>query len=217
MIIAYGGVTLSSKLGILFTLEFDMIFGLTRVISVTGPGQLNGKHFWEVKIKNFTTSYFQVWNFDVAAWQILRNTANLRWSVQRMLAATNMYLVSAFFVKLSLFLLYLRLFNPDKITRWLVYGGITVCGLFYSANVVITTVISMPSPGHPDTSNDWISRGLQQRIPLYNLAIARGVFGTFSDIYLLVIPIRSIFQLQLSIQRKLGVSSIFLIGILWVT
>ena len=51
-------------------------------------------------------------------------------------------------------------------------------------------------------------------VPSKNLAFCQGIFGTLSDIYLLVIPIRSIFQLHLSVERKIGVSAIFAIGIM---
>ena len=41
-------------------------------------------------------------------------------------------------------------------------------------------------------------------------------FNSLSDCYLLVIPIQLIFQLKLPTGRKIGVSAIFLVGIMFV-
>lgn len=140
--------------------------------------------------------------------------AKIKWGLQCLIANWAMYSSAALFVKLSLFLLYLRLFKPDKITRWLVYGGILVNGLFYFINIVIYSAIFPPSPGQPDTDESWLMHAGKNNRIFKIMTIVQGVFGTFSDIYLLVIPIRSIFQLHLPLRRKFAVSSIFLVGIL---
>lgn len=133
---------------------------------------------------------------------------------QSTLASINLYAVSAFFVKLSLFLLYLRLFKPNKVTRWLIYGGIVACGTFYSSSLISNCALCIPKPGQPNDAASWSLRAEQCSLPSQHLAIAQGVFGTISDIYLLVIPIHSIFQLKLPTERKIGVSAIFMIGIM---
>ena len=115
---------------------------------------------------------------------------------------------------MSLFLLYLRLFKPNKITRWLIYGGIFACGIFYSASIISNCAFCMPKPGQPNDDATWLSRAVECSLPSQHLAIAQAVFGTISDIYLLVIPIQSIFQLKLPTERKIGVSAIFMIGIM---
>lgn len=125
-----------------------------------------------------------------------------------------MYSSAALFVKLSLFLLYLRLFKPNKVTRWLIYGGILVNGLFYLITFVIYAAVLPPSPGQPDTDSSWLMHASKHDYIFKNIAIVQGIFAILSDIYLLVIPIRSVFQLNLPIRQKFGVSSIFLIGIL---
>ena len=141
-------------------------------------------------------------------------TDKVKSGLQCLIIIFAMYSAAASFVKLSLFLLYLRLFKPDKITRWLIYGGIPVTGLFYFITIVIYSVLFPPSPGQPDTDSSWLMHAVKHDSFFKNMTVAQGVFGTISDIYLLVIPIRSIFQLHLPIRRKFGVSSIFLIGIL---
>ena len=134
--------------------------------------------------------------------------------LQRSLACVNLYAASAFFVKLSLFLLYLQLFKPHKVTRWLVYGGISICGLFYSVSIIINCVIIMPTRDQPDTTTGWRTRMTETYDFNKKTLIAQATFGTLSDIYLLMIPLRSIFQLQLPMNRKFGVSAVFLIGVM---
>lgn len=134
--------------------------------------------------------------------------------MQKNLATINLYSAAAFFIKLSLFLLYLRLFKPNRYTRWLVYGGIIACGLFYSASIVGNCVLAMPTPGQPNDNMAWFLRVSKTKYKLWAIPIAQGVFGLLSDVYLLVIPLQMIFQLHFSLGRKIGVSSVFLIGIL---
>ena len=134
--------------------------------------------------------------------------------MQKNLAVINLYAVVAFFVKLSLFLLYLRLFKPNRCTRWLVYGGIITCGLFYSASIVGNCVIVMPTPGQPDDEMAWLLRAFQSGHRLLVISIIQSVFSTLSDIYLLIVPVQMIFQLHFSLGRKIGVSSVFMMGIL---
>lgn len=180
-------------------------------MSVTVAGNPAGKHIWNVRVTSFTKGYIQVRDFEGGIYGV---AAKVKWGWQSLMADFDLYSAAAFLVKLSLFLLYLRLFKPDKVTRWLIYGGILVSGLFYSATIVIFTAAVSPSPGQPDTDTTWLLQASKHVTVLNTLSIVQGVFGTLSDIYLLVIPIRSIFRLHLPIQRKFGVSSIFLIGIL---
>ena len=71
----------------------------------------------------------------------------------------------------------------------------------------------MPKPSQPDDTTTWRLRAQECSLPSQYLAIVQSVFGTVSDIYLLVIPIQSIFKLHLEMKRKIGVSAIFMIGI----
>lgn len=128
----------------------------------------------------------------------------------------NLYAASAFFVKLSLFLLYLRLFKPNKVTRRLIYLGILICGIFYSASIVSNCVLCIPRPGEGSDTFAWFMRGRKCSAPSQHLAVVQAVFSTLSDLYLVIIPIRSVFQLHLPTQKKLGVSAIFMVGIMWV-
>lgn len=178
-----------------------------------GPGKWLGTHIWDIRVISFTKAYFQVCHSQRRQ-ELGLNKNSLEHAPQSNLAAINLYAASALFVKLSLFLLYLRLFKPNRITRWLIYGGIVVCGLFYSASIISNCVLCMPHPGQPNDLPTWELRAGDCNIPSIRLALVQGVFGTLSDIYLLVVPIRSVFQLHLPTSRKLGVSAIFMTGIM---
>jgi hypothetical protein len=115
-------------------------------------------------------------------------------------------------MKLSLFILYLRLFQIDTVTRNLIYGGMICCGIFYTISIVLNAAESVPSK--PNNLEAWIVENSKFQYPLEVFTIAQSSFGTLSDIYLLVLPIRVVWQLQLPIGRKLGVSAVFLCGLL---
>ena len=180
-----------------------------------GPGKWLGTHLWDIRAISFTKAYFQVCRSRRHE-ELILNNGLFENAPQSSLAAVNLYAASAFFVKLSLFILYLRIFKPNRGTRWLIYGGITVCGLFYSASIISNCALCLPRPGQPDDLPTWASHFQGCNIQAEQLALVQGVFGTLSDIYLLVIPIKSVFQLQLPTGRKLGVSAIFMTGIMLV-
>ena len=72
----------------------------------------------------------------------------------------------------------------------------------------------MPTPGQSNDNLAWLLRESKIEYKLWAISISQGVFGVLSDIYLLVIPVQMIFQLHFSLGRKIGVSSVFMIGIL---
>ncbi|KAK0516327.1 hypothetical protein JMJ35_000930 [Cladonia borealis] len=159
--------------------------------TITGPHGALGTHVWDTTIGQYTKAY-----------------------EQKSLVTIDLYPAAAFFIKLSLFLLYLRLFKPNRFTRWLNYGGIITCGLFYSASIIGNCVMFIPTPGQPNNNSAWLLRASEYSHRILILSVVQSVFGTLSDIYLLVIPIQMIFQLHFPIERKIGVSAVFMIGIL---
>lgn len=157
--------------------------------TIMGPGKWIGIHIWDIRAMSFTKGFFQC-----------------------TLVGTVLYIGAALSIKLSLFIFYLRLFKPNKIVRWLIYGGITACGVFYSVSIIVTLSIMIPSPNQPDTTASWALRAWRSANHQENILLSLGSFGIISDIYLLVIPIRSVYQLQLPTKRKLGILAIFMVG-----
>ena len=115
-----------------------------------------------------------------------------------------------FFIKLSLFQLYLYLFKSLRWLKHLVWAGITVTGLFYSTDTVAKIALCAP-------------RGNQTYIMSFSspschnskaLAVVTGVFNIISDLYLLVIPVPAILRLHTTPRRKTGTLAIFGTGIM---
>lgn len=126
------------------------------------------------------------------------------------------YVAATFFVKLSLLLIYLRLFKPNNTSKWLIYTGILIFGAFYASCIVAYCVLYLPIPKQAQDLIRQIGHLEESITKIVNLCIVQAVFGTASDIYMLIIPIYSIFQLQLPFRKKIGVSTIFLVGLMCV-
>ena len=99
-------------------------------------------------------------------------------------------------VKLSLLLLYLRIFAPDKVTRYLIYIGMGFCIVCYTALMFITIFSSV--------------------LVLIDANKTLGVVNLTSDIYILCVPVAAVSKLQLSMRKKIGVMLVFMTGIMYV-
>jgi hypothetical protein len=109
-------------------------------------------------------------------------------------------------VKLSISLLYLRLFGVQRSFRYMVYAGIVFCAVFYTAYAGIqisTTVLCVDAAS--------LSRPICAQIHVF--VVTTGVVNVFTDLYLLGLPIRPVTQLKLKSRQKLGLLSIFMAGL----
>jgi hypothetical protein len=109
-------------------------------------------------------------------------------------------------VKLSISLLYLRIFGVQKSFRYMVYAGVAFCAVFYTAYVAIqisTTVLCVDAAS--------LSRPIFAQIHV--IVVTTGVVNVFTDLYLLGLPIRPVTQLKLKSRQKLGLLSIFMAGL----
>jgi hypothetical protein len=128
--------------------------------------------------------------------------------LQKMFASWSLYGISCVFVKLSLLLLYLRLFDVDRPTRSLLLGGIVCVTVFYMASVAALLAPTVP----------WLRRG--NLLDFYNhvgrhddrILMAMSVFGAVSDAFLLLVPLRLVWRLHMPLRKKIGVSVLFLTG-----
>jgi hypothetical protein len=114
-------------------------------------------------------------------------------------------------VKLALFWLYVRLFKPSIRTRHLVYAGIVVVVLFYVSSLASALALCLPRAGQ----GGWTSPATLLRCekPMQNLSSVQGIFNAISDFYVLALPLQLVWQLKMSSSRKLGVSAIFMTGL----
>ena len=119
----------------------------------------------------------------------------------------------AFCAKLSLFLLYYRLFSRHQWIKYLVYLGIGTTAATYTAVMIVYGYLCLPRHGQ-----SWIEAGLSSRCHKQFIMIGylRGPFNVLSDLYLLFLPLPAVWQLHLPLRKRLGIVAIFLTGSLWV-
>ena len=95
-------------------------------------------------------------------------------------------------VKMSLLLLYLRIFAPDKVTRYLIYVGMTFCIGAYITIMFVTIFTNI--------------------ITLIAANKTLGVVNFTSDVYILFVPLTVVSKLQLSTKKKIGFMVVFMTG-----
>lgn len=109
-------------------------------------------------------------------------------------------------VKLSILLLYMRIFKVDRLFRQLIYFGIVFQALFYTAmfGVAIGTVAICSSAAAQ-------SNQLCKNASV--LVIVQGAVNVATDFYVLALPIARVVKLQIPFRRKIGLCAIFLTGL----
>ena len=108
---------------------------------------------------------------------------------------------------------YLRLFSPVASVRYMVWAGMVAVITFCAVFVIIDTVACTPLPSE---HGDWLVPSLQERCEhiAVDLITAAACFSVVTDFYILIIPLHQVPKLSISKARKIGVSLIFLIGLL---
>ena len=109
------------------------------------------------------------------------------------------------FTKLSILLLFFRLFSPTKAVRVGIYIGIITTLLNHVIGTILAITLCLPSDalGFAKCSNK-----------LNVLDIVISTINIISDFYILILPLVVISRLQMPLNRKLGVSAVFATG-LW--
>ncbi|KAL8737108.1 MAG: hypothetical protein Q9181_002028 [Wetmoreana brouardii] len=107
-----------------------------------------------------------------------------------------------FFTKLSLLLLYHRVFAPDRVTTCLVYFGVFYCFVLYTSALLLTFLLC-PS---------MLTASCKYQANLF-IFISSGL-NVAGDIYFLIIPLAAVAKLHLPTRKKFGASAIFFAGLL---
>jgi hypothetical protein len=171
---------------------------------MTVMDDLLGLHAWDINIGRLNEPYLKV---RPPTFLDLTSTNTL----QGIIASLGLYSLDAILVKLTLLLLYLRIFNPRNSARVLIWGAIVFIPLFYIATVGALVKFYVPPKG-----DGWISlRPASTTNALNNIVAVQSIVGIVSDFYILFIPIWFVSGLQLPLGRKIGVSAIFLSGLLY--
>lgn len=102
----------------------------------------------------------------------------------------------------------MQLFSLVPWLRICCYIGLTILWLFYIPVWIALLYFTTPSPGQTwleGIQNPRYTKSLQLSVPISAVALC-------FDLALLILPITVVLQLQMSMQRKLGVSFMLLIG-----
>jgi hypothetical protein len=124
-----------------------------------------------------------------------------------------MYLVAALLLKVSILVLYRRIFRPSEAANLLIWTGTVVVVVFYIIVIILFSYACVPHADDYGTGG-WLSPIYIQRC--YSLdgraTIASGAIGTVTDLYILVIPAIFLMRLRTSNKIKAGLLAIFAVG-----
>lgn len=108
--------------------------------------------------------------------------------------------------------MYYQLFRPKITLRYLIYVGGIATAMFYIGSTIAQFVFMTPRAGETFLTH-W-QTPFQHKI--YHFSVPHSVVGAGIDLYILVLPIAAVLQLQLAIKQKIGIVLIYLAGSLYV-
>ena len=112
-------------------------------------------------------------------------------------------------VKISCLLFYRRLFSPSRTMRILIDGGIIFVLAAYTALFFATIFQCDP------IRKSWYARTPGHCFKSKRLPYTSGGINVLSDLYVLILPIPCVWQLNMRTSRKLKLISIFGLGLLY--
>ncbi|RAH43285.1 uncharacterized protein BO95DRAFT_516527 [Aspergillus brunneoviolaceus CBS 621.78] len=121
--------------------------------------------------------------------------------------AQYVYLLLTPAVKLSFLFFYYRIFAPDRTMRYLILGGIAFVSISH-VTVFFLTIFSCTPVSHA-----WNEFGEGKCWNPTILPYLSGALSSTTDLYVLLLPIRSCLGLNMTLRRRLRLLAVFSIGI----
>ena len=112
--------------------------------------------------------------------------------------------------KLSLLLLYNRIFCANVKLRYCIYVNMGFIFLFYCGIFIGLAILSVPRPEQSQLGA-MFSGNTDKATPL---GTAQGAVGVGTDFLVFCLPLSVIWKLQLPLRKKIGVLAIFMTGLL---
>ena len=109
------------------------------------------------------------------------------------------------FIKITFFLLYLQLFRPIRVLRFCIYAGMIFTVGFYASTTVVQFYYDTPRRGETFLSHQLGPFGKQA----LKLSVPLAAANVVIDLYILVVPIVAVLQLQMAKKRKIGLCLVF--------
>ncbi|KAI8633209.1 hypothetical protein F5Y19DRAFT_471475 [Xylariaceae sp. FL1651] len=147
--------------------------------------------------------------FFVHAWDI--RFIDLAEFYHNFFYVTNFYLATMIFLKSAILLEWVRLFVPGKTRNaffWTCNAVAIINALYYTANIIVENVSCTPKAYWWDKS--LTGHCLNGTV----LALISATVNLTFDIIILILPQKVIWNLNMPVSRRLGVSVIFVIGLL---
>ncbi|KAL8654919.1 MAG: hypothetical protein Q9226_003243 [Calogaya cf. arnoldii] len=154
-------------------------------VSITLVHQAVGPHQWDVPVSHFTK--------DV---------------LRKFIVVDVIYSPAILMAKLSLLSLYLQVFRPNPRLRYAIHFGMVFVTLFYTGTFIAFCVLAIPQPGE-SLIGKILSNDVASLIPI---SVAQGGVNVASDLYIFLLPIPGVMQLQMPTRKKIGVCAIFATG-----
>jgi hypothetical protein len=134
-------------------------------------------------------------------------------------AVNLMSMLAAMLLKLSLLLLYQRIFNIDRHTRYAICAATALVTLYYGTAAVLLLSLCMPrrvrdGSGGRNGRESYLAA--QQRCGQHQMRLiaASSAFRAASDVLLLLLlPLPLVWQLHLPLRRKVGLTALFITGL----
>lgn len=126
-------------------------------------------------------------------------------NVRRLTGTSIIYPVVIFFVKMSILLLYHRLFGVHRAVRVAVWAGAVFFILFYIAYLGVQIAYLVEC-----TNSTSLLKAPCNSI--YGVTIFQGALNVASDIYVLCLPLPYLIKLHVSQRQRIGLLVIFLAG-----
>lgn len=114
--------------------------------------------------------------------------------------------MSMFFAKLSILLLYIRLFFPKGVTRslfWWIIQAVVWLNLLYTVGLILAIALQCV-PYHKSYGASCMDQ--------YMVLISASIINIISDLLVLMIPMASVWRLNMSHKRKWAVWALFAFG-----
>lgn len=147
-----------------------------------------------------TASYSKVYNF-LQIVPCFYTYINQRIFSQAILLGPSIY-----FAKTSIFLLFLRIFQVNKATKWAIYFGMAFTFALYWTNIGVESAFCAPKKGQSWADPNLVGKSCARTEPF---GITQGTLATVLDIYIFILPIPVVSRLQMSTQRKFSILIIF--------
>ena len=117
----------------------------------------------------------------------------------------------AFFAKIALLLLYLRLFGLKTAVRYTIYFGLIFAVCLYWINIPFLAYYCAPAPGKKwDLQDLDLSKCGKSRI----LGVVQGSLNVVLDLFIFILPIPVVMSLQMNARKRVAVLTVFLTGVL---